>query len=191
MKKINFTYLIVFIIWGIIGALSALAVGCGRPHDDISNVNPDPTGQVVPNITDETENNEDNHYNPNLTEVNDTEEEENEENNVNDETQVDTEVDNDEEPPEEPTEEEIEEEPEEEIEEEQEEPENENTNSCFSYIDCPNQEACNVVSSTCFLCTDNWHCNNQFDLQQVGPSFCCTLEDINNQRCDLIGTCQE
>ena len=60
MKKINFTYLIVFIIWGIIGALSALAVGCGRPHDDISNVNPDPTGQVVPNITDETENNEDN-----------------------------------------------------------------------------------------------------------------------------------
>jgi hypothetical protein len=177
VKKINFIYLTIFI---------TLALGCGRPNNSIPSVNTDPTGQVVPNITDEAENNEDNHYNPNLTEVGDTEEEENEENeenNVNDETQVDTDVGDDEEPTEEPVEEEIE--------EETEEPENEETNSCFSYIDCPNQEACNVVSSTCFLCTDNWHCNNQFDLQQVGPSFCCTLEDINNQRCDLIGTCQE
>ena len=180
MKKINFVYLTIFI---------TLALGCGRPNDSISSVNPDPIGQVVPNIADEVENNEDNHYNPNLTEINDTEEEENEEDNTNNDTQADLEEEPEEEPQEEP-----EEEPQDDIEEEEpeesEEPENENTNSCFSYIDCPNQEACNVVSSTCFLCTDNWHCNNQFDLQQVGPSFCCTLEDINNQRCDLIGTCQ-
>jgi len=190
MKKINFAYLIVFIIWGIIGALSALAVGCGLPHDSISSVNPDPTGQVVPNIIDEEEENEDNHYNPNLTEINDTEEEENEEDNTNNDTQADTEETIPEEEPEESPQDDMDEEEEDEELEEPEESESENTNSCFSYIDCPNQEACNVVSSTCFLCTDNWHCNNQFDLQQVGPSFCCTLEDINNQRCDLIGTCQ-
>jgi hypothetical protein len=73
----------------------------------------------------------------------------------------------------------------------EEEPEDEEINSCFSYLDCPNHEACNTISSTCFLCTEGWHCNNHFDQQQTGPSFCCTQEDIDNQRCDLVGTCQE
>jgi hypothetical protein len=92
--------------------------------------------------------------------------------------------------------EEPEEEPEEqpEVEAPLDEPEDEDeeeTNSCFSYLDCPNHEACNAVSSTCFLCTEGWHCNNYFDQQQTGPSFCCTPEDVDNQRCDLVGTCKE
>jgi hypothetical protein len=63
--------------------------------------------------------------------------------------------------------------------------------SCFSYLDCPNHEACDVVSSRCFLCTEGWHCNNQYDLQRTGPSFCCTVEHAENQRCNLVGICQE
>jgi hypothetical protein len=63
--------------------------------------------------------------------------------------------------------------------------------SCFSYLDCPNHEACDVVNSRCFLCTEGWHCNNQYDLQRTGPSFCCTVENAENQRCNLVGICQE
>ena len=94
---------------------------------------------------------------------------------------------------EEPTPEEPEEEPtpEEPTPEEPEDTEDEEVNSCFSYLDCPNHEACNPISSTCFLCTEGWHCNNHFDQQQTGPSFCCTAEDIDNQRCDMVGTCKE
>jgi len=62
---------------------------------------------------------------------------------------------------------------------------------CFSYLDCPSHEACNIVNSTCYSCTENWQCNNQYDLEQVGPSFCCTAEDVNQNRCFLIGTCQD
>lgn len=62
---------------------------------------------------------------------------------------------------------------------------------CFSYLDCPNHEACNVVNSTCYSCTESWQCNNQYDLEQTGPSFCCTAEDVNQNRCFLIGTCQD
>ena len=63
--------------------------------------------------------------------------------------------------------------------------------SCFSYLDCPNHEACDIISSRCFLCTEGWHCNNQYDLQRTGPSFCCTVENAENQRCNLVGICQE
>jgi len=83
-----------------------------------------------------------------------------------------------------------EEEPEPEQEEEEQEPEY-IPDSCFSYLDCPNHEACDVVSSRCFLCTEGWHCNNQYDLQRTGPSFCCTVENAENQRCNLVGICQE
>ena len=77
-------------------------------------------------------------------------------------------------------------------EEEPEEQEPEYTpDSCFSYLDCPNHEACDVASSRCFLCTEGWHCNNQYDLQRTGPSFCCTIENAENQRCNLVGICQE
>jgi hypothetical protein len=83
-------------------------------------------------------------------------------------------------------------EPEEEPEQEEEEQEPEYIpDSCFSYLDCPNHEACDVVSSRCFLCTEGWHCNNQYDLQRTGPSFCCTVENAENQRCNLVGICQE
>jgi len=86
------------------------------------------------------------------------------------------------------------EEPEEEREEEREEEEQETEYipaSCFSYLDCPNHEACDIISSRCFLCTEGWHCNNQYDLQRTGPSFCCTVENAENQRCNLVGICQE
>ena len=63
-------------------------------------------------------------------------------------------------------------------------------NVCFSYLDCPHQEACNIVSSTCYLCTEDWQCNNQYDLQQTGPSYCCTEDDIMNERCGSLGSCQ-
>ena len=101
------------------------------------------------------------------------------------------------EPEEEPAPQEPEEEPAPQEEPEQpacqspEEPEDEEISLCFSYLDCPNHEACNIVSSTCFSCTAGWHCNNYFDQQRTGPSACCTQEAFDNERCDLIGTCKE
>jgi hypothetical protein len=93
---------------------------------------------------------------------------------------------------------ELEEEPEpEEEEEEQEEEEIVNTLPinldvlCFSYLDCPNHEACNIISSTCYHCTEGWQCNNQYDIRRTRPSFCCTQEAFDEERCDLIGTCKE
>ena len=62
---------------------------------------------------------------------------------------------------------------------------------CFSYLDCPNHEACNIVSSTCYSCTEGWQCNNQYDIKRTNPSFCCTQEAFDEERCDLIGTCKE
>ena len=63
---------------------------------------------------------------------------------------------------------------------------------CFSYLDCPNHEACNIISSTCYHCTESWQCNNRYDLKRASrPSFCCTEEAYDEGRCDLIGTCKE
>ena len=62
---------------------------------------------------------------------------------------------------------------------------------CFSYLDCPNHEACNIISSTCYHCTESWQCNNQYDIRRARPSFCCTQEAFDEGRCDLIGTCKE
>jgi hypothetical protein len=101
--------------------------------------------------------------------------------------------------PEEKKEEELrpEKEPEQEEEEEQEQEEEEEDEeeikyACFSYFDCPNHEACNIISSTCYSCTKGWQCNNQHDLKRASrPSFCCTPEAFDEERCDLIGTCKE
>jgi hypothetical protein len=90
-------------------------------------------------------------------------------------------------------------EPEEEGEEEDEEDEEDIVNTipirfqhpCFSYLDCPNHEACNIISSTCYSCTESWQCNNQYDIKRTRPSFCCTQEAFDEERCDLIGTCKE
>ncbi len=100
--------------------------------------------------------------------------------------------------PEEEQEEELrpEEEPEEEEEEEQQEQQEEDEEeeeikyACFSYLDCPNHEACNIVSSTCYSCTEGWQCNNRYDLERSRPSFCCTPETFDEERCDMIGTCK-
>ena len=63
---------------------------------------------------------------------------------------------------------------------------------CFSYLDCPNHEACNIISSTCYHCTEGWQCNNRYDLKRASrPSFCCTEEAYDEGRCDLVGTCKE
>jgi len=90
-------------------------------------------------------------------------------------------------PEEEPEEELPEEEPEEELPESDFDP---TDYSCFSYLDCPNYEACDIMSSTCFYCTSGWQCNNQHDMQQTGPSFCCTAQNVADQVCAIIGTCQ-
>ena len=100
----------------------------------------------------------------------------------------------------EPEEEEEVEEEEEAEEEEDEQGEEEYVNTvpidldvlCFSYFDCPNHEACNIISSTCYHCTESWQCNNRYDLKRASrPSFCCTEEAYDEGRCDLIGTCKE